>query len=142
MRWRGRWVYRFNLNSWRYTNAIHLLCVKVCAPDTWPRHVVEGTQAQNMRRIARMRRGGGRSVVPSDVPCQVSVLSPWTVSASGIVPLVWPPRANRVGNPVCVGGAHTGLQHPLSWLPWRFPPPRPRMAQPRVIKANVGAAGR
>jgi hypothetical protein len=22
----------------------HLLCVKVCAPDSWPQHVVEGTQ--------------------------------------------------------------------------------------------------
>jgi hypothetical protein len=44
----------------------HVLCVKVCAPGAWPQHVVEGTQTQNMRRMARMRRGGGRSAIRGD----------------------------------------------------------------------------
>lgn len=33
------------------------LCVKVCTET--PLHVVPGTQSDNMRRMARMRRGGG-----------------------------------------------------------------------------------
>jgi len=42
------------------------LCVKVCAPDAQRQHVVGGSQGENMRRMARMRRGGGRRVIPSD----------------------------------------------------------------------------
>ena len=42
------------------------LCVKVSAPDATCQHVVVGTQAENMRRMARMRRGGGRRSIPSD----------------------------------------------------------------------------
>jgi hypothetical protein len=42
------------------------LCVKVCAPEAERQHVVSGSQRENMRRMARMRRGGGRRAVPSD----------------------------------------------------------------------------
>ncbi|ORJ52739.1 hypothetical protein MJO58_27880 (plasmid) [Mycobacterium lentiflavum] len=42
------------------------LCVKVCAAEAPRQHVVVGTQSENMRRMARMRRGGGRRPVPSD----------------------------------------------------------------------------
>nr|VTP03813.1 hypothetical protein BIN_B_05271 [Mycobacterium riyadhense] len=42
----------------------HPLCVKVCAPDALFQHVVVGTQGDNMRRMARMRRGGGRIAIP------------------------------------------------------------------------------
>jgi hypothetical protein len=44
------------------------LCVKVLDPATtgigMPLHVVTGTQAQNMRRMGRRGRGGGRSPIP------------------------------------------------------------------------------
>ena len=42
------------------------LCVKVCGADTARRHVVIGDQGDNMRRMARMRRGGGRKVIGGD----------------------------------------------------------------------------
>jgi hypothetical protein len=42
------------------------LCVKVCAPEEQCQHVVVGTQGHNMRRMARMRRGGGRRAIRSD----------------------------------------------------------------------------
>ncbi|WP_231108100.1 hypothetical protein [Mycobacterium avium] len=42
------------------------LCVKVCAPGAVRQHVVVGSQCDNMRRMARMRRGGGRTAIPSD----------------------------------------------------------------------------
>ena len=42
------------------------LCVKVCGPDAPFQHVVVGTQGDNMRRMARMRRGGGRRAIRSD----------------------------------------------------------------------------
>jgi hypothetical protein len=42
------------------------LCVKVCAADAPRQHVVAGDQIENMRRMARMRRGGGRSAISSD----------------------------------------------------------------------------
>lgn len=41
------------------------LCVKVCAAEALRQHVVVGTQSENMRRMARMRRGGGRRPIPS-----------------------------------------------------------------------------
>jgi hypothetical protein len=44
----------------------HPSCVKVCAADAPRQHVVAGDQIENMRRMARMRRGGGRSAIPSD----------------------------------------------------------------------------
>ena len=44
----------------------HPLCVKVCAADAPRQHVVAGDQIENMRRMARMRRGGGRSAISSD----------------------------------------------------------------------------
>jgi len=43
----------------------HLLCVKVCAADAPRQHVVAGDQIDNMPRMARMQRGGGRSAIPS-----------------------------------------------------------------------------
>jgi hypothetical protein len=42
------------------------LCVKVCGADAPRRHVVIGDQGDNMRRMARMRRGGGRKVIGGD----------------------------------------------------------------------------
>jgi hypothetical protein len=42
------------------------LCVKVCDPGAVRQHVVVGSQGGNMRRMARMRRGGGRRAIPSD----------------------------------------------------------------------------
>src|SRR5271168_755463 len=42
------------------------LCVKVCGADAPRRHVVIGDQGDNMRRMARMRRGGGRKVILGD----------------------------------------------------------------------------
>ncbi|WP_230589214.1 hypothetical protein [Mycobacterium kansasii] len=44
----------------------HVLCVKVCGDGQQPQHVVAGTQADNMRRMARMRRGGGRRTISAD----------------------------------------------------------------------------
>ena len=42
------------------------LCVKVCGADAPRRHVVIGDQGDNMRRMARMRRGGGRKIIVGD----------------------------------------------------------------------------
>ncbi len=42
------------------------LCVKVCGADAPRRHVVIGDQGDNMRRMARMRRGGGRKMIVGD----------------------------------------------------------------------------
>jgi hypothetical protein len=42
------------------------LCVKVCDPGAVRQQVVVGTQGDNMRRMARMRRGGSRRAIPSD----------------------------------------------------------------------------
>jgi len=42
------------------------LYVKVCGADAPRRHVVIGDQGDNMRRMARMRRGGGRKVILGD----------------------------------------------------------------------------
>lgn len=42
------------------------LCVKVSSADSVRQHVVAGSQRDNMIRMARMRRGGGRAVVPSN----------------------------------------------------------------------------
>lgn len=39
------------------------LCTKVAPPQAWIQHVVAGTQGDNMARMARMRRGGGRFLV-------------------------------------------------------------------------------
>jgi hypothetical protein len=41
------------------------LCVKVSAAEASCQHVVIGTQSENIRRMARMRRGGGRRSIPS-----------------------------------------------------------------------------
>jgi hypothetical protein len=40
--------------------------VKVCAADAPRQHVVVGDQTDNMRRMVRMQRGGGRRAIPSD----------------------------------------------------------------------------
>lgn len=37
------------------------VCVKVSPPDARQQHVVAGTQSENMARMARMGRGGGRA---------------------------------------------------------------------------------
>jgi hypothetical protein len=42
------------------------LCVKVCDPGAARQHMVVGSQGDNMRRMARMRRGAGRRAIPSD----------------------------------------------------------------------------
>lgn len=39
------------------------ICVKVCPPTAWHQHVVAGTQQDNMMRMARARRGGGRRAI-------------------------------------------------------------------------------
>lgn len=39
------------------------VCVKVAASEDVQQHVVSGTQGDNMERMARMRRGGGRHAV-------------------------------------------------------------------------------
>jgi hypothetical protein len=39
------------------------LCVKVSGPGALCEHVVAGTQFDNMRRMARARRGGGRPTI-------------------------------------------------------------------------------
>jgi hypothetical protein len=39
------------------------VCVKVSVPGALREHVVAGTQFDNMRRIARARRGGGRPTI-------------------------------------------------------------------------------
>ncbi len=42
------------------------LCVKISDASASSQHVVVGTQANNMRRMARMRRGGGRKPIAGD----------------------------------------------------------------------------
>jgi hypothetical protein len=42
------------------------LCVKISRRESLRQHVVAGSQRDNMTRMARMRRGGGRPVVPSN----------------------------------------------------------------------------
>lgn len=42
------------------------LWVKVCDRGAVRQHVVVGSQGDNMRRVARIRRGGGRRAMPSD----------------------------------------------------------------------------
>lgn len=39
------------------------VCVKIAAETDVQQHVVSGSQGDNMERMARMRRGGGRHVV-------------------------------------------------------------------------------
>jgi hypothetical protein len=39
------------------------VCVKIAAKTDTKRHVVSGSQGDNMERMARMRRGGGRHAV-------------------------------------------------------------------------------
>jgi hypothetical protein len=39
------------------------VCVKVSGPGALCEHVVAGTQFDNMRRMARARRGGGRPTI-------------------------------------------------------------------------------
>ena len=39
------------------------VCVKVSGPEALCEHVVAGTQFDNMRRMARARRGGGRPTI-------------------------------------------------------------------------------
>jgi hypothetical protein len=39
------------------------VCVKVSGPGALCEHVVSGTQFDNMRRMARARRGGGRPTI-------------------------------------------------------------------------------
>ncbi|GAB4912907.1 hypothetical protein MAHJHV34_47150 [Mycobacterium avium subsp. hominissuis] len=39
------------------------VCVKVNSPTAACQHVVAGTQQENMRRMARARRGGGRPTI-------------------------------------------------------------------------------
>ena len=39
------------------------MCVKVSGPGALCEHVVAGTQFDNMRRMARARRGGGRPTI-------------------------------------------------------------------------------
>ena len=39
------------------------VCVKVSGPGARCEHVVAGTQLDNMRRMARARRGGGRPTI-------------------------------------------------------------------------------
>jgi hypothetical protein len=39
------------------------VCVKVSGPGSLCEHVVAGTQFDNMRRMARARRGGGRPTI-------------------------------------------------------------------------------
>lgn len=42
------------------------LCVKISPPGAYRLHVVEGTQRDNMLRMGRMGRGGGRRVIGSN----------------------------------------------------------------------------
>lgn len=44
------------------------VCVKVSAPGSARQHVVAGTQQENMQRMARARRGGGRPTIRSAGP--------------------------------------------------------------------------
>jgi hypothetical protein len=39
------------------------VCIKVSGPGALCKHVVAGTQLDNMRRMARARRGGGRPTI-------------------------------------------------------------------------------
>lgn len=43
------------------------VCVKVAPADALRQHVVAGTQRENMARMARMRRGGGRLAIRGGV---------------------------------------------------------------------------
>ena len=78
------------------------VCVKVSGPEALCEHVVAGTQFDNMRRIVRARRGGGRPRIrgwgvrrggrvrwrcarPSRAACGMPMQSPMRCSASNRV---------------------------------------------------------
>ena len=48
------------------------LCVKVSAPGSQRLHVVLGDQRDNMVRMGRMGRGGGRRAIASNIPIRIT----------------------------------------------------------------------
>ena len=81
------------------------VCVKVSGPGALCEHVVAGTQFDNMRRMARARRGGGRPTIRGlgrEVRRERSVALREAVQGG-----VWSPMRCSASSRVC-SEAHSG----------------------------------